>query len=67
MKLICLLLLCVTSHAVDEKVYVCFSKGASRYHYKEHCRGLSACKHVVKKMTIEEAKEFGFTLCKWED
>lgn len=67
MKIICVLLLCIAFTAPDGKVYICFSKGASRYHYKEHCRGLSACKHIVKKVTIEEARELGLTLCKWED
>lgn len=68
MKLISVIFfLCFTIHSPDDKVYICFSKGATRYHYKEHCRGLSSCKHVVKKVTIEEARQFGLTLCHWED
>lgn len=48
-------------------VYLCGSKGASKYHYNENCRGLNACKHEVVKKTLKEAKNLGLTLCGWED
>ena len=48
-------------------VYLCGSKGASKYHYKENCRGLNACKHEVVKKSLKEAKELDLTLCGWED
>lgn len=68
MKLISILIfLCVNLYSPEEKVYICFSKGASRYHFKEHCKGLASCKHVIKKVTVEEARQFGLTLCRWED
>ncbi|MBB5395079.1 hypothetical protein [Mucilaginibacter sp. AK015] len=51
----------------DKMVYVCDSKGAKRYHFREHCRGLSNCSVRVLKITLEKAKEEGKTLCKWED
>lgn len=50
-----------------EEVYICKSKGASKYHYKENCRGLSACKHEVVKITLKSAKDKGLTICGWED
>ena len=50
-----------------EEVYVCQSKGATKYHYRETCRGLNACKHTVVKKSIKDAKAIGLTLCGWED
>ncbi len=52
---------------VADDVYICNSKGAKKYHLKEFCRGLSACKHEVVKVTLKEAKEKGLELCGWED
>lgn len=51
----------------DSKVFICVSKGATKYHYKENCRGLNSCKHDIKKVSISEAKGNGLTLCGWED
>lgn len=48
-------------------VYVCQSKDATKYHYNPTCRGLNACKHIIVKKSIEEAKSNGLTLCGWED
>lgn len=63
-----LLILTLTSFTTTEKnAYICGSKGASKYHYSETCRGLNACKHEVVKKTVKEAKELGLTLCGWED
>lgn len=63
-----LLILTLTSFSkVQEKVYICGSKGASKYHYSETCRGLNACKHEVVKKSLKEAKGLGLTLCGWED
>jgi 5-bromo-4-chloroindolyl phosphate hydrolysis protein len=47
-------------------VYVCDSRNAVRYHLKANCRGLSNCTYRVMKVTVEEAKREGKTLCKWE-
>lgn len=52
---------------VADNVYICNSKGAKKYHLKEFCRGLSACKHEVLKVTLKEAKEKGLDLCGWEN
>lgn len=48
-------------------VYICQSKGATKYHYKETCRGLNACKHDVVKKSVADAKAMGLILCGWED
>ena len=47
-------------------VYVCDSKGATRYHFSDTCRGLNACKHQIVKTTQSKAEDMGLTLCKWE-
>lgn len=51
----------------DSKVFICVSKGAKKYHYKENCRGLGNCKHEIKEVSITKAKDLGLTLCGWED
>lgn len=51
------------STSVVEEVYICKSKNATKYHYKENCRGLSACKHEVVKTSLKSAKDIGLTLC----
>ena len=52
---------------VASNVFICKSKSSKRYHLKEKCRGLSACKAGVSEITLEKAKSIGRTLCKWED
>lgn len=47
-------------------VYICVSAGAKKYHYKQNCRGLSGCRHEIRKIKLESAKENGKTLCGWE-
>ena len=49
------------------EVYVCNGKSSKRYHYKKNCRGLSNCRSSISKLSIEEAKRRGRTLCGWED
>jgi hypothetical protein len=51
----------------DAAVYICGPQGAKKYHYSENCRGLSACKHEVFKVTKSKAESYGLTLCGWED
>jgi hypothetical protein len=55
------------SSVTAEEVYICNSKNATKYHKKEFCRGLSACKKETVKVTLKEAKAKGLTLCGWED
>jgi hypothetical protein len=51
----------------DSTVYICGPQGAKKYHYSESCRGLSNCQHVVSKVTLSQAREYGLGLCGWED
>lgn len=52
---------------MESDVYICFSKGAKKYHYNKFCIGLTNCKHTIKKVSLSEAKELGLSLCGWED
>ena len=54
-------------NTVETKVYICGTRGAKKYHFKEFCRGLGACKHEIVKVNLKEAKGYGLTLCGWED
>jgi 5-bromo-4-chloroindolyl phosphate hydrolysis protein len=49
-----------------DTVYVCDSRNAKKYHYSSACRGLSNCSYRIVKITLEEAKKQGKTLCGWE-
>lgn len=64
---ICLIYLLYTFSNPADEVYVCNSKNATKYHYKDNCRGLNACKHEVIKKSLKDAKGLGLTLCGWED
>jgi hypothetical protein len=67
MRLLLLLILIISSATSKEEVYICNSKGATKYHFTETCRGLKACKHEVIKKSIKDAKALGLTLCGWEE
>ena len=69
MKLLVLVFLfTLTSfQSMETQVYLCGTNGGKKYHYKENCRGLNACKHEIVKVSLKEAKEYGLTLCGWED
>lgn len=57
-----------TSAPVDTTtVYVCNGPKATKYHYKENCRGLSRCSTKIEKTTLKKAKDNGRTLCGFED
>lgn len=44
------------------KVLICVSPGASKYHaYK--CQGLNHCKHTIEEVTLAEAQQRGYTAC----
>lgn len=47
-----------------EKVYVCKSASATRYHDSEECWGLNQCKSRIEKVSVEEAEDMGYTPCK---
>lgn len=48
------------------EVYICDSKTASKYHFKEDCTGLEKCIHDIRKVTVAEAKNTSFTKCALE-
>jgi hypothetical protein len=49
------------------EVYICKGKYSKKYHLTAHCRGLSNCSTQVYKVSSEEARNLGRTLCGWED
>lgn len=67
MKLLFVMLVLLTSaRCAPTIVYVCDSPNATRYHYKQNCRGLSNCNHKIIKMSLDEAIKSHRTLCQWE-
>lgn len=65
--MIVLFLVLTSFHSAESAVYICGPNGAKRYHLNQSCRGLSACKHEVVKVTLATARNKGLTLCGWED
>lgn len=65
--LIILLISLTSAKPLDTKVYICGLRGAKKYHLKEYCRGLGACKREIIKVNLKEAQNYGLTLCGWED
>lgn len=63
---ISIMMLLVTAGNVDDKVFICDSKGGKRYHLSKGCRGLSNCKAEIKEVSLESAKNDGKTLCGYE-
>lgn len=65
-----ILLFCILLNSVrcinPDTVYICDSSGATRYHRKANCRGLSNCHHRIIEVTLEEAQKSNRTLCHWE-
>ncbi|MFT4696891.1 MAG: hypothetical protein ACI9SJ_000007 [Flavobacteriaceae bacterium] len=58
----------LTSYSyIPNEVYICTGKYSKKYHYTNKCRGLSNCKGSIKEVTLSDAKNFGRTLCGWED
>jgi hypothetical protein len=51
----------------NSNVYICGPHGAKKYNYSDTCRGLSACKHEIVKVSLSNAQDYGLTLCGWED
>jgi hypothetical protein len=49
-------------------VYICVSKSSYAYHYDSSCRGLSRCKHEVRRVSVNDAvTKYGRKLCGYED
>lgn len=64
------ILLTMTSASVtafDTTVYICNGPYSKKYHYKSSCRGLGSCSTAVEKVTLQQAREKGRTLCGHED
>jgi len=63
------LLMALTSGSIPNAadVYHCDSPDAKKYHLTDNCRGLNACKHEIKPISLANAKARGLTLCGWED
>lgn len=68
-KIILLSILVLSTSFTTSKyeVFICVSKGAKKYHYDKSCKGLSNCKHTIKKVSLSEAQGMGLSLCGWED
>ncbi|TSJ35887.1 hypothetical protein FO440_23485 [Mucilaginibacter corticis] len=47
-------------------VYICDSPGGKKYHLSQNCKGLHNCSHKIVKLTLEQAKKRGKTLCRYE-
>ncbi|WP_029272844.1 hypothetical protein [Flavobacterium sp. KJJ] len=60
-------ILLTSFNSVETKVYICGPTGAKKYHYSENCRGLTACRHQITKVSVAQAQGYGLTLCGWED
>jgi hypothetical protein len=65
--LILLFILLTSLYPIETKVNICGPSGAKKYHYKENCRGLTACRHEIVKTSVAQAQGFGLTLCGWEN
>jgi len=48
-----------------ETVYICNSESATKYHSKEDCRGLNACKAEIKSIDRQDAIKKGRDECGW--
>jgi len=51
----------------EQRVYICKSNHAKKYHYSDICDGLNNCKHELSGVSIEEAKKLGYVLCDFEN
>jgi len=61
-----IILLLVGCSSKGNKVHVCISSGAERYHYDEDCSGFNHCTHERREVTLSEAKAMGYTVCRME-
>lgn len=52
---------------MGDGVYICVSKTAGKYHYNRQCRGLKQCTHTIESVSLQEAKDRGYSLCGFED
>lgn len=52
------------SCTASDKVYICTSSSATKYHNSDKCWGLNRCKSKIEKVSIDDAEEMGYTPCK---
>lgn len=66
--LIAIVFLLATSFSTKtQRVYVCDSEYASKYHLDPNCQGLNKCTHNIIETSLDSAKTyFGFGLCGFE-
>ena len=57
-------LLLLSATVPDTKVLICISTGATKYH-ASYCRGLKQCTHEVKEVSVNEARNRGYSACGW--
>lgn len=48
-------------------VYICNGPSSKKYHLVEDCRGLNNCSTKIEKVTLQQAKDKGRTICGFED
>jgi hypothetical protein len=60
--LIAILIQGYSSTGSSDTVIVCISKTSYKYHARS-CKGVKACTHEIKKVSIAEAREMGKTPC----
>ncbi|MBR5147764.1 MAG: hypothetical protein IKV15_01015 [Bacteroidaceae bacterium] len=60
-----LLALLLASCAEDKGVYICTGSMSRRYHKKETCKGLDRCSGEILKVSVEEARSYKRTPCRF--
>lgn len=55
---------CGAVSTADSSVYICTGPYATKYHSTPECKGLNRCSGDVVKMSMDKAKESGYTACK---
>lgn len=61
-----LVLMIYLKPVLPDRVYVCDSTGAKRFHLRKDCTGLRNCKHQIVEISLDSAKRTGRTLCHLE-
>lgn len=56
----------IQKNTKPKTVYICDSQKTTKYHLKNHCRGLSSCTHHIIAITLDEAKKRKLELCKFD-
>lgn len=56
-----------TAGSSSTRVYICNGPKSKKYHLTENCRGLKNCSTEIEKVSVEDAKKKGRTLCGYED